>query len=232
VSAPIRLVRWLQIAAVCGLTVALVASITPSAGAAAKATHKQHHRHKHHRRRHHKKLHARVHAVQQSRAVISQQCPSSDTPASGDNLSTMRVAVVCLLNQQRAARGLPSLKVSAKLNRSSQSWNQWMVGSGQFTHGDNFSGRISASGYNWQTAGENIATGFPTPRTVVKAWMASPDHCRNILDPNFRDIGTGVSPAAVGSWATQPATWTNDFGLSMSQNAPSHNSGPQNRCPY
>jgi uncharacterized protein YkwD len=208
--------------------VGLVASVAPSAGAAAQSTHQHHHRHKHHRH-HHK---TKVKGVQATRAVISQQCVGADSPATSAPLSEMRAAVVCLVNQQRALHGLPGLKASARLNRSAQSWNDWMVGSGQFTHGNNFAGRISAVGYNWQTAGENIATGFATPRSAVQAWMASPDHCRNILDPNFRDIGTGLSPAAVGNWATQPSTWTNDFGLLMSQNPPSHNSGPQSGCPY
>jgi uncharacterized protein YkwD len=231
VRASINVVRWLQVAAVLALTVGLVASLAPSAGAAAQTTRRHHRHHKHHRR-HHKKLHANVKAAQQSRAVITQSCPNADEAAIGAGLSDMRSAVVCLINQQRGAHGLPGLKVSAKLNRSAQSWNQWMVNTGQFTHGNNFAGRISAVGYNWQTAGENIATGFTTPRQVVAAWMASPDHCRNILDPNFRDVGTGESPAAVGSWASQPATFTQDFGLLMSQNAPSRNTGPQNGCPY
>jgi uncharacterized protein YkwD len=231
VIASIRLIRWLQLALVCGLTVALVATVAPSAGAAAQTTRK-HHRHHRHHRRHHRRHKRHVKAAQQTRAVISQQCPNADTPATSASLADMRAAVVCLINQQRNAHGLPSLKVSAKLNRSAQNWNQWMVGSGQFTHGNNFAGRISAVGYNWQTAGENIATGFTTPRSVVNAWMASPDHCRNILDPNFRDVGTGETPAAVGSWASQPSTFTQDFGLLMSQSAPSHNTGPQNGCPY
>jgi uncharacterized protein YkwD len=144
----------------------------------------------------------------------------------------MRAAVVCLINQQRNMRGLPSLQVSAKLNASAQAWNQWMVSTGNFTHGTNFAGRISAVGYDWQTAGENIATGFATPQEAVTAWLASPDHCRNILDPSFRDIGTGVTAAPVGSFATQPSTWTNDFGLVMTQSPLSHNTGPQNGCPY
>lgn len=233
-STSIKLVRWLQVAIVCGLTVALVASLAPSAGAAAQGTRKHHRHQRHHRhhRHHHRKHKTQVKAARQSRAVVSQQCPGADTSATGAALDTMRAAVVCLINQERGAHGLPSLKVSARLNRSAQNWNQWMVQTGQFTHGNNFSGRISAVGYNWQTAGENIATGFTTPREVVKAWMASPDHCRNILDPHFRDVGTGETPAAVGTWASQPSTFTQDFGLLMSQNAPSHNSGPQNGCPY
>jgi uncharacterized protein YkwD len=227
VRASIKVVRWLQIAAVAGSTAAVAAGLTPSAGAAAKSTHRRHHHH----RRHHRH-HTKVKALHRSRAILSQGCPNADTSAASASLSAMRAAVVCLINQQRNAHGLPGLKVSAKLNRSAQNWNQWMVGSGNFTHGSNFAGRISSVGYNWQTAGENIATGFPTPRAAVRAWMASTDHCRNILDPHFRDVGTGVTAAAVGSWATQPSTWTQDFGLLMSQGAPSHNSGPQNGCPY
>lgn len=221
---PRQLARWLKLVGICGLTAALVASIAPSAGAAAQATHKHH-------RKHHRKH--KVKAARQSRAVISQApCANAATPATTTNTPAMRAAIVCLLNQQRVLHGLPTFKVSAKLNHSAQSWNDWMIGSGQFTHGNNFAGRISAVSYDWQTAGENIATGFTTPTSAVQAWMASPDHCRNILDPNFRDIGTGVTDAAVGSWATQPSTWTNDFGLLMSQNPPSRNTGPQSGCPY
>jgi uncharacterized protein YkwD len=155
-------------------------------------------------------------------------------PATSSSLSTMRAAVVCLVNQQRAQHGLPALGSSDQLNRSAQGWTSVMVLSGQFTHGPGnaFAKRISAAGYNWQTAGENIATGFPTPRSVVAAWMASTDHCHNILDPSFRDVGTGESDSAVGDVASGPATWTQDFGLQMSQSAPSHSQGPMDRCPY
>jgi uncharacterized protein YkwD len=202
--------------------VALVATVAPSAGAAAKA-------HRHGRRHHH---HYRQRSNSARPARAASRCAYADTAAASASVSEMRAAVVCLVNQQRNSHGLPSLHASAKLDRSAQSWNQWMVATGNFTHGSNFAGRISAVGYDWQTAGENIATGFATPRQVVAAWMASPDHCRNILDPSFRDIGTGVTAAAVGGWASQPSTWTNDFGLTMSQSAPSGNAGPQNGCPY
>ena len=166
-----------------------------------------------------------------ARAVVG-GCAYADIPATSASISEMRAAVVCLINQQRNIHGLPSLQASTRLNRSAQNWNQWMVSTGNFTHGLNFAGRINAVGYNWQTAGENIATGFLTPQQVVTAWMGSPDHCRNILDPSFRDVGTGVSPQTVGTWATQPSTWTQDFGLLMTANPPSGNTGPQNGCPY
>lgn len=220
-----RVSRWAKLATICAAAVTLVATMAPPAGAAA-----QHHA-RHHRRHHHHWRHSSTKAVVVARAIVG-GCAYADITATSAPISEMRAAVVCLINQQRASHGLPALKVSSKLNTSAQRWNQWMVSTGNFTHGSNFAARISAVGFDWQTAGENIATGFATPRDVVNAWMASPDHCRNILDPSFRNIGTGVSPAVVGTWATQPSTWTNDFGLLMSQNAPSNNTAAQNGCPY
>jgi uncharacterized protein YkwD len=159
-------------------------------------------------------------------------CDNADTPATSGAASALDTAVVCLINQQRVSRGLPALRDSSQLDSSAQSWTDQMVSMEDFTHGTDFAGRISAAGYDWQDAGENIATGYPTPREVVAAWMASPDHCRNILDPSFRDVGTGVNPAPVVGWASGPATWTQDFGLTMSDSPLSSNTAPQSGCPY
>ena len=71
-----------------------------------------------------------------------------------------------------------------------------------------------------------------TPRQVVDGWMASAGHCENILNPTYRDVGTGVNRHAVGGYASGPATWTQDFALPMGSRAPSRNSGPAHHCPY
>ena len=144
----------------------------------------------------------------------------------------MRIAVECLVNQERTSRGLPALQDNSKLTSSAQNWADHMVATGDFTHGNDFAGRITSVGYDWQEAGENIATGYDTPRDVVAAWMASPDHCQNILDPDYVSFGTGINTAPVGNYATDPSTWAQDFGLTMSQTAPSQNQGPMNACPY
>jgi uncharacterized protein YkwD len=162
------------------------------------------------------------------------RCVGADVPATAASLDQLRAAVVCLVNQQRTARHLPALHVSPLLNHSAQAWTDVMVATGNFTHGPGnaFALRISAAGYDWQAAAENIATGYPSPRAVVSAWMASPDHCRNILGPSFRDVGTGESPHSVGSFSSGPATWTQDFGLPAGLSAASGNRGPQSGCPY
>jgi uncharacterized protein YkwD len=144
----------------------------------------------------------------------------------------MRSAVVCLINYQRASRRLPALHADHRLNDSAQGWSNWMVANHNFTHGADFAARITAAGFRWSAAAENIATGYRTPRRVVDGWMASAGHCENILNPTFRNVGTGVNPHPVAGFASGPATWTQDFGLPLGRSAPSHDWAPAKRCPY
>lgn len=43
----------------------------------------------------------------------------------------------------------------------------------------------------YRAAGENLAYGYKTPEAVVKAWMNSEGHKKNILDTDFTYIGIG-----------------------------------------
>lgn len=53
---------------------------------------------------------------------------------------------------------------------------------------------VKQSGYNYKTAGENLAKGFISDQAIVDAWMASPKHRDNILHSKFKDIGIGSFP--------------------------------------
>jgi uncharacterized protein YkwD len=158
-------------------------------------------------------------------------CAHASTPVSRATRHQLRRAVVCLINKQRTARGLPRLHANGKLNRSAQRWTSAMVRRQIFTHGTHFWTRISAVGFNWSAAGENIAVGFTTPSQVVKGWMASTGHCQNILSPQFSQVGTGVLNQGIASWGAA-ATWTQDFALRMGRRAPSQRMGPADGCPY
>ena len=141
-------------------------------------------------------------------------------------------AVVCLINRQRRRHGLPRLRENQRLNRSAQGWTNVMVSHRDFSHGADFSARISAVGFDWSNVGENIATGYTTPAAVVRAWMASKGHCQNILNPQYRYVGTGVSDRSIAGHSSLAGTWTQDFGLLMGQHALSGNWGPAEGCPY
>ena len=162
----------------------------------------------------------------------SRGCANANTRVGRAPRSALKAAVVCLINKQRRAHGLPALRANRRLDRSAQGWTNVMVADGEFSHGSNFSARISATGFIWSTVGENIATGFPTPREVVSAWMGSTGHCQNILSSSFADVGTGIRARPVRGFASRPATWTQDFGLPMGHHAPSGNTGAAAGCPY
>ena len=60
---------------------------------------------------------------------------------------------------------------------------------------------LSSFGISYRAAGENIAIGYATPEAVVNAWMNSPGHRANILNPSYTQLGVGY--VADGSYWTQ-----------------------------
>jgi uncharacterized protein YkwD len=69
-------------------------------------------------------------------------------------------------------------------------------------NGSNGGVRITNAGYTWKTYGENIASGYRTEGDVVKGWVESEGHCKNIMNKNFKEMGV----ARVGTY------WTQEFG--------------------
>ncbi len=52
---------------------------------------------------------------------------------------------------------------------------------------------VTATGYVYQSMGENLAAGFSDDDEVVNAWMASPHHRANILDKSYTQVGFGYA---------------------------------------
>lgn len=51
--------------------------------------------------------------------------------------------------------------------------------------------RISNAGYTWRAYGENIAKGYINEESVMDGWLKSEGHCKNIMNPNFKELGAG-----------------------------------------
>lgn len=69
--------------------------------------------------------------------------------------------------------------------------------------------RVTAAGYSWSVLAENIAAGHAAVADVVAAWMGSPDHCANIMEPRLREMAL----ACVRNDATTyKRYWTMDLG--------------------
>ena len=58
--------------------------------------------------------------------------------------------------------------------------------------------RVRAAGYLKQLVGENIAYGPVTAKEAVQGWLASRDHCENLMDPRFTEIGIALAPGSAG----------------------------------
>lgn len=67
--------------------------------------------------------------------------------------------------------------------------------------------RLTRERYAWRTCGENIAVGQPSTAAVVQSWLSSEGHCRNIMSPEFHEIGAAY---AIGPYQGMPAAkyWT------------------------
>ncbi len=55
--------------------------------------------------------------------------------------------------------------------------------------GSSAADRATRSGYRWRGLGENIASGQTTAEQVVREWTASPEHCANLMNTEFIDMG-------------------------------------------
>jgi uncharacterized protein YkwD len=52
-----------------------------------------------------------------------------------------------------------------------------------------FGTRLRSVGYLASGAGENLAAGQSSLDDTLAAWLASPSHCKNLMQPEFRDVG-------------------------------------------
>lgn len=84
---------------------------------------------------------------------------------------------------------------NGKLEQAAWLHSKDMSGNNYFDHkgknGSSPGNRLDAVGYNWTNYGENIAKGQMAEQAVVLGWLNSPDHCRNMMNPAFRELGAG-----------------------------------------
>lgn len=125
--------------------------------------------------------------------------------------------VLELINNERRQAGLQPLRLNAALTQAAQRHSTAMAYQDFFGHvgrgGDTFVTRIQQAGYRYSAISENIAGGQTTASAAVQAWMNSPGHRVNILNPQYVDTGIGyeflgTDPGQV----TLKHYWTQTFG--------------------
>lgn len=111
----------------------------------------------------------------------------------------MRGRMLHLINNVRHANGEHPLKMNNLVSHDARHHSRAMADRGYLFHTRNVPGLLA--GRPWSAWGENIAEA-KTVTSTFRAWMASPEHRVNILDPRFRMIAIGIAPKAGWLWST------------------------------
>jgi hypothetical protein len=116
--------------------------------------------------------------------------------------------LVNLANQDREALALPTLEADPLLTAAAQAKADDMAEKGYFSHttpeGYDSWHWFEEVGYKYQYAGENLAVNFVDSSDVQKAWMNSPTHRDNIVNPKYTEIGIAT---AVGVYEGRQAVF-------------------------
>lgn len=104
--------------------------------------------------------------------------------------------VVKLTNQKRLEAGLSQLTLNNSLSNAAQAKGNDMIVKDYWAHvapdGTQPWKFFSNFGYKYKYAGENLARDFSNANDAMDAWMNSPTHKENILNPKYKEIGIGV----------------------------------------
>jgi uncharacterized protein YkwD len=106
----------------------------------------------------------------------------------------------------------PPLQWSTQLASAAEAHSADMANRNYVSHtsldGNTPAARATAVGYTGQM-GENIGAGYATMDAAMSAWIQSPGHCANLMNPNYRDYGIACASAAASTYGTY---WTQEFG--------------------
>jgi uncharacterized protein YkwD len=145
-------------------------------------------------------------------------CVGANVPAGGESADQARLAMACVINHVRRHHHLHAVRGNVSLGIAAQEHSDAMNAGDFFSHeGDGtLTSRTRGAGFHGSSMGEVLAFGsgyVGSPRSMVRAWMHSPEHRMILLMRRWRQIGVGVSfGSPMGPDASGEATYTADFG--------------------
>ena len=107
---------------------------------------------------------------------------------------------IVLINQLRVSKGLVPLAPDGQLTNVARAWSAQMAQSGTLSHNPNYAQQM---GNGWRKLGENVGVGASVD-WLNQAFINSPHHYENLVDPDFRMIGVGIVDTSDGQiWVTE-----------------------------
>jgi cysteine-rich secretory family protein len=108
-------------------------------------------------------------------------------PAGADTVSDEQ-QFVAKINELRASKGLSQLTVDPNLTAIARNWAQSMAAAGDISHNPSLKDLVTS---NWSRLGENVGVGGNVSQ-LFDAFVASPHHYANLIDPLWTKVGVGV----------------------------------------
>ena len=116
-------------------------------------------------------------------------------------------AIASGIDAQRQKAGVGPLAPDPRLAKAAQSFAEYLARADRLDHdadGSNAGERMRRAGYRWCAYAENIAYEFNTrgfesdqlARLLVRDWIESAGHRRNLLDARMKDTGVGLAQSA------------------------------------
>lgn len=139
--------------------------------------------------------------------------------------ATDEAQFVTLINDLRATRGLTALEVHPQLVPPSRDWATQMATTGTLAHAPDLS--VGVTVY-WTKLGENVGVAPQGPiQQLFDAFVASPAHLQNLVDPQFRYVGIGVVYDQSGQmWTTHRFMTLGDAPAATTTTRPATTSTP------
>lgn len=109
--------------------------------------------------------------------------------------SLSEINIIELTNKERVKTGASELTRNYLLDKAAKNKAQAIFDTQIFAHTigqKKFSEWIKDTGYDYSYVGENLAIEFITSEGTIKAWLDSPTHKKNLLNPEFKEIGVAV----------------------------------------
>lgn len=116
------------------------------------------------------------------------------TTVNGVRLNAYEARLAADINNARRQNGLGSLIVTAGTTDVARNWSWRLATAGSLSHNPNLRTQIEHAGSAaWTNLAENVGYSAATdPDTLFDAYMNSPGHRANILDPTVHYLGVGV----------------------------------------
>lgn len=127
-------------------------------------------------------------------------------------INPFEIQVFQITNRVRQKSGLRPLVLNNQLIAAARFHSQDMarmrIMGHQGSNGSQVTHRARRFGYPFSFVGENVAAGQRTPKEVMTSWINSPGHYRNLLLPDYSEIGVGYISCRSG----YKTYWTQVFG--------------------